>query len=83
MIPEKTNKSTKVIRRIIICGLVLLVGVVGMSALAKIRQPPVKVLPKERPLSVEIQKAKFENVPVVITADHFSDLHECTGTTRP
>ena len=67
MISERTNKSTKVIRRIVICGLVLMVGVIGMSALAKMRQPPAKVIPKERPLSVEVQKAELENVPVIIT----------------
>ncbi|MBN1848070.1 MAG: HlyD family efflux transporter periplasmic adaptor subunit [Deltaproteobacteria bacterium] len=67
MASEKIYRSTKVIRLIILCGLVLLIGVVGMSALARMRQPPVKAVTKERPLSVEVQKAELENVPVVIT----------------
>ena len=56
-----------VVRRIIICSGVLLVGIVGMIALAKMKKPPAEAERKERPTQVEVIRAQVEDVQVTIT----------------
>jgi multidrug efflux pump subunit AcrA (membrane-fusion protein) len=87
MIPNPTHSSVKVVRRILICGLVLVAGVIGMSALAAMHKPPAKGVPAERPLSVEVQNAELETIPVTITGygevrvlDKVSMASEVSGT---
>jgi RND family efflux transporter MFP subunit len=67
MTPNKTNRSLKLFTRIIACLVVLVSGVLGMTALAKMKQPPAKGDFVERPLRVEALAAKFTDVAVQIT----------------
>jgi len=68
------NHSTKpkkpvvnIIKRIIICILVLSIGVLGMAKLASLKKPPVEVTSNERPIHVKVLNAEVEDVPVYIT----------------
>ncbi len=55
-----------VLKRIVICTAVLLVGITGMAALASMRKPPAEARPQERALQVEVARAEPRNVPVTI-----------------
>jgi len=57
----------KVIRRIVICLVVLSVGVIGMLGLASLKKPPTEAKNEERALRVEALRVEAEDVPVVIT----------------
>jgi multidrug resistance efflux pump len=58
--------SPRLVRRLIICTLVLLIGVVAMVAMASMRKPPAEARFDERPLHVEVHEVAFQDVPVVI-----------------
>ena len=68
---NKIKKSSRpvanVIIRIVICAIVLLLGVMGMSKLASLKKPPTEVKVKERPLRVEAIQVKLNDFPVFIT----------------
>lgn len=55
-----------VLKRIIISTGVLILGVIGMSALGAMRRPPAEILPQERRLKVAVQPAVRADVPVSI-----------------
>lgn len=61
-----SNASPAVSQRLIICGIVLVVGIVGMVALAGMKAPPAESELKERPLRVAVQSMAAEDVPVTI-----------------
>lgn len=64
---EEFKPNGKVIFRIIVCVLILLLGVIGMSSFAKMKQPPIEAHYDEPSLRVEVLKAYTEDVPVSIT----------------
>ncbi len=59
--------SNPVVKRIVICSVILLFGIMGMASLTALKKPPAEVKTKERPIRVEILKVKKETVPVTIT----------------
>jgi len=64
---QKVSKASPAVsQRLIICGIVLVVGIVGMVALAGMKAPPAESELKERPLRVEVQSMAAEDVPVTI-----------------
>ncbi len=65
MQPEKI--SHKVILRILVCVLILLAGVLGMSKLASLKKPPAENDVKERPLRVETMVVTPADIPIHIT----------------
>lgn len=64
---KPTKPVANIVKRIIICILVLFIGVLGMAALASLKKPPAEVKNGERPIHVEVLNAKVEDVPVYIT----------------
>jgi RND family efflux transporter MFP subunit len=67
---ESENPATsngRVIRRVVICVVVLSVGIVGMLGLASLKKPPTEAKHEERALRVEALRAEQQDVPVVIT----------------
>jgi RND family efflux transporter MFP subunit len=63
---RKKGMTGQVLIRIGICSLVLLVGITGMLALAKMKKPPAETLVEERPLKVEALRVVPETVDVRI-----------------
>lgn len=64
---QKASKTSPAVsQRLIICGLVLLVGIVGMVTLAGMKEPPAESEIKERPIRVEVRSMAAEDVPVMI-----------------
>lgn len=64
---QKVSKASPAVsQRLIICGIVLVVGIVGMVALAGMKAPPAESEFKERPLRVEVRSMAAEDVPVNI-----------------
>ena len=61
MEPEKLSKpNDKIIRRIVICVVVLSVGIVGMMGLASLKKPPVQVKQEGRyPLAAYLHLYRF------------------------
>jgi RND family efflux transporter MFP subunit len=65
---ESLSKSNgKVIRRIVICAVVLSVGIIGMLGLASLKKPPTQASHEERALRVEVLHVDVEDVPVMIS----------------
>jgi RND family efflux transporter MFP subunit len=65
---ESLSKSNgKIIRRIVICTVVLSIGIVGMLGLASLKKPPAQAEKEERALRVEAFHVDAEDVPVTIT----------------
>lgn len=64
---QPTLKSQVAIR-VAICLGVLLAGLVGMTSLASLKQPPAEAKVAERALRVEIAEMAARDVPVTITA---------------
>ncbi len=62
-----TTGNGKVVRRIVICSVVLAIGMIGMLALASLRKPPAEVTRQERALRVEGLRIEKEDIPVLIT----------------
>jgi RND family efflux transporter MFP subunit len=62
-----SKANQKVVRRIVICLMVLSVGVIGMLGLSSLKKPPAEVQREERALRVEAHRVKIEDVPVLIT----------------
>lgn len=54
-------------RRIVICALVLLFGVVVMLVMVALKKPPVEVAAGEQPLRVAVIEARPRQVPVTLT----------------
>jgi hypothetical protein len=53
---QKGSKASPGIsQRLIICGIVLVVGIVGMLVLAGLKAPPAESEFKERPIRVEVR----------------------------
>ena len=61
----KTDR--KIIFRIIICVTIILVGIIGMSGLAKMKKPLIEIKYEEPSLRVEVREVEPEDVPVFIT----------------
>jgi len=65
---ESSSESNgKVIRRIVICVVVLSVGIIGMLGLASLKKPPTQAKHEELALRVEALHVYVEDVPVMIT----------------
>ena len=62
-----------VFKRIVICAAILLLGTVGMAALASMRKPPAEAKPTERTLKVAVQRAEARDVAVSITG--YGEVH--------
>lgn len=62
-----SKSNAKVVRRVVICVLLLALGWGGMIALSSLKKSPAKVSYEERPIRVTAVRAVVENVPVVIT----------------
>lgn len=56
-----------VVRRIVICAALLVAGILGMTALAAMRKPPVEAKPVEQALKVEVLRARAVDTPVVMS----------------
>ncbi len=56
-----------VVKRIVICAAILLLGFLGLKALTSLKKPPAEAQTRERPIRVAVLKVKKETVPVVIT----------------
>lgn len=56
-----------ILGRLIACVVILALAVVVMQFLASLRKPPVQATVRERAVRVDIQEAKFIDVPVGIT----------------
>jgi len=71
MDPQKVNKASKpamiVVKSVVACVLVLMIGVLGMTKLASLKKPPAEVKVEERSIQVEARAVKPESVPVFIT----------------
>ncbi|MFC1820780.1 efflux RND transporter periplasmic adaptor subunit [Thermodesulfobacteriota bacterium] len=67
MSQDNFKSNRKIITRIVICAIVILIGVLGMSRLAKLKKSPAEVRYEEPSLRVEVLRAKTEDVPVFIT----------------
>ena len=63
----KTLMSSPVMKRIILCLLILAAGFSGFLVLQKMKKPPQQVEAKERALPVEVVQVKTEQVPVVVS----------------
>ena len=63
----KTPPPPRLIKRIVICAVVLLVGIVGMLALSALKTPPAEVVSTEKPIYVETRTAALESVQVIIS----------------
>jgi len=66
--PNKTTMRSQIVKRVIICGLILLAGILGMLFMASLRTPPAEAKIEERALRVEVAQMQAEDVPVAITA---------------
>lgn len=64
---KAARPAVNIVKRIVICIAVLMIGIVGMIALAKMKKPPAEADRSERPLQVEAVRASVEDVPVTIT----------------
>ena len=65
---ENLSKSNdKIIRRIVVCVVVLSVGIVGMMGLASLKKPPAQAKNEEIALRVEALNVDAEDVPVTIS----------------
>jgi RND family efflux transporter MFP subunit len=64
---RRLNANPRVIRRIVICLTILLVGLAGMAVLASLKKPPAEVKVDERPVKVEVVEARRSDHPVFIT----------------
>ena len=62
-----SNLKLRILKRVIIGGLVLFAGVMGMISLASQKQPPAQAENGERPLFVEAVQAEAKDIPVHIT----------------
>ena len=71
MEPQKVNKASKpamiVVKSAVACGVILMIGVLGMTKLASLKKPPAEAKVEERSLQVEAQTVKPENIQVFIT----------------
>ena len=56
-----------IIKRIFICTAILMFGFIGMNSLAALKKPPAESKSEERPILVEVLKARRETIPVTIT----------------
>jgi len=63
----KSKSNEKVVRRIVICLVVLSVGVIGMLGLSSLKKPPAQAKHEERAIRVEALRVEVEDVPVTIT----------------
>ena len=63
----KSKNGAHIIKRIVICFIILAVGVIGMMWLTGLKKPPVKLKTQERPICVEAVRGVVEDVPVFIT----------------
>lgn len=64
---QQENRQKKhVIRRILICTLILATGWAGMNGLAALKQPPVEVVIDERALTVQAMRVQPQDYPVAI-----------------
>jgi len=64
---QKVSKASPAVsQRLIICGLVLMAGIVSMVVLASMKEPPAESELKERAIRVEVQSMAAEDVPVMI-----------------
>lgn len=63
---QPNTQSPKAVKRLIICAVVLLTGIVAMLALASMKKPPAEARLDERPLHVEVKEAVSRDVPVAI-----------------
>jgi RND family efflux transporter MFP subunit len=65
---EKPDRQKKMVfRRIFICTAILFTGIMGMRALASMKQPPAETQFQEPALKVDILQAELEDFPVYIT----------------
>ena len=65
---EKSKKPAMVVLiSIVISIIVLFMGVMGMTMLAKLKTPPTEAKNGERPLRVEAMQVEQEDIPVFIT----------------
>ncbi len=64
---QSTDKAVANIKRLIICSVVLIVGLVGMKTLAKMKKPPTQVDVGEQILRVEVQTVMPQDAPVHIS----------------
>jgi membrane fusion protein, multidrug efflux system len=66
---EKASRGTTadVVRRVVICALVLLVGAAIMLILVFTKRAPAEVAYAERPLRVEVTEVRPRDVPVTMT----------------
>ena len=67
---KPTHRSTitgDVLKRIVICVVVLALGAGGMLALASMKKPPAEAKPEERAMRVEVLRAVPETVEVTIS----------------
>ncbi|CAB5132953.1 RND efflux system, membrane fusion protein [Olavius algarvensis associated proteobacterium Delta 3] len=65
--PRGKKANHKVLRRILICSGVLLLGIIGMTTLAGLKKPPKEVKVDERAIRVEVLKTQAEDVEIYIT----------------
>lgn len=65
--PLRFNTIKSVMTRIVICGIILILGFLGMNSLAALKKPPSESKQEERSIRVETLKVREETVPVVIT----------------
>jgi len=62
--PRGKTANHKILRRILICSGVLLLGIIGMTTLAGLKKPPKEVRVDERPIRVEALRVHTEDVQV-------------------
>jgi RND family efflux transporter MFP subunit len=63
---NKDQQKKQVMRRIVICALILAAGWVGMNGLAGLKKPPAEVKTEERAIQVQTTIARPRDYPVVI-----------------
>jgi multidrug efflux system membrane fusion protein len=67
------RRVQNIVFRILLCIIVLVVAIFGMTELASLKKPPAEAKKEERALRVEAVRVQPTNVPVVITG--YGEVH--------
>ncbi len=64
---EGQEKNKKIMRRLVICVVILFIGFAGNAFLTGLKKPPAVAKPKDTTIGVEVMKVKAEDIQVTIT----------------
>lgn len=64
---QPAGKDTKILFRVVICGLIIFFGIMGMKVLGSLKKPPAEAETEEIALQVEALRVEKKDYPVSIT----------------